>query len=334
MKAILKSNLVYLALFLSILGNYSCQSESSDIIDELRTICFDTEILPAFQMSCAAADCHSADAVNVLHLDSYEGILAGIEPGDAANSKIYKAIISTKKDHMPPEQTLSQESRTLIRVWIEQGALNSVCGSQGIDTSKTDTTRQQEPWSNPFVCFERDILPIMQSSCGLTGCHDPITRREEFNFTTYAGILKGLKAGDPLDSKIYKAITEDEAEDIMPPPPNKPLTRAQIDSIYNWILRGAPDEECGDACDTVNVNYGTHLEPLLAASCRGCHSGANPAKGIRLESYANLVAVINAGAIPNVLRNSAGYPLMPPGRQLSECNIRKFEIWIENGMPE
>jgi hypothetical protein len=305
----------------------SCTSDPSDI-GSLREVCFDAEVLPIFQTGCAVSGCHDATAADGYRLDSYASIMKGIQPFDAFASTIYRPIISTGEDRMPPEVPLTLEERMLIRVWIDQGAARTVCG----DSVPTDTTGGN-PWSNPHVCFERDILPVMQSSCGITGCHDPFTMVEEYNFTTYAGILEGLNPGNPNSSKIYESITEDEPSDIMPPPPYDPLTQAQIDSIYNWILAGAPNEPCGESCDTVSVTFNTHLEPLMVASCKGCHSGTSPQGGVRLESYNDLVASVNSGAVPAVLTASSGYSLMPPYGQLSECEIRTFEIWIENGMP-
>lgn len=119
----------------------------------------------------------------------------------------------------------------------------------------------------------------------------------------------------------------------MPPPPYEPLTKAQIDSVYNWILNGAPDEFCGEGCDTTDITYSTHLASLVSTNCTGCHSGTSPQGGVRLASYADLVATVNAGSVPAVLKTESGYSLMPPYSALSDCDIRKFEIWIENGMP-
>ncbi len=306
----------------------SCQHEA-DNISRLRSVCFDTEILPLFQSSCATTDCHDVTAQDGYRLDSYEGILKGISSGNPHNSEIYKTIIAVGDDRMPPDDPLSQEYRMLIRVWIEQGAVNKICQLPP-DSIINDTITP--PYSNPYVCFERDILPIMQSSCGVTDCHDPFTMEEEFNFTNYQGILEGLIPGNPEKSKIYKSISEVETSNLMPPPPYNPLTTAQIDSIYNWILKGAPDEFCGEACDTTDITYSTHLASIVSTNCTGCHSGTSPSGAVNIENYADLVATVNAGSVPAVLRAENGYLLMPLYGPLSECDIRKFEIWIDKGM--
>jgi len=315
-------------VLLIILNTSSCQSDTQDI-SQLREVCFDTEVLPIFQASCATTECHDEiSAEDGYILNSYQGIIQGIKSGDPQDSKLYKTIIDTGDDHMPPNNTLPKESRTLIRIWIEQGGVNKICQLPP-DSIINDTIL---PYSNPYVCFERDILPIMQSSCGVTACHDPFTMEEEFNFTNYQGILDGLIPGNPEKSKIYKSISEVETSNLMPPPPYNPLTNAQIDSIYNWILNGVPDEYCGEACDTTDITYATHLESIVATNCTGCHSGASPSGAVSIENYTDLVAAVNNGSVPAVLRAENGYSLMPLYGPLSECDIRKFEIWIDNGM--
>ena len=127
--------------------------------DGLRTVCFDTEVFPLLQSSCATTDCHDAAAEGGFMLDSYEGILVGVLSGDPHNSSIYKTIISTGDDHMPPDTLLAMEDRVLIRVWIEQGAVKSICEVPA-DSIINDTI----PYTNPYVCFERDILPVLSSS--------------------------------------------------------------------------------------------------------------------------------------------------------------------------
>ena len=249
----------------------SCEQEAGNT-DGLRSVCFDTEVLPLFQSACATTDCHDAAAEGGYQLDSYESIREGITSRDIYKSKIYTTIISTGENRMPPDSLMPIEQRMLIRVWIEQGAANIIC----TEPPDPDPDPITPPYSNPYVCFERDILPVMQSSCGITDCHDPYTMVEEFNFTTYQGILDGLVPGNPAISKIYKSINEDEPSDIMPPPPYEALSRAQIDSVYAWILKGAPDEFCGDICDTVDISYLTHLEAIINSRCKSCHSGGSP----------------------------------------------------------
>lgn len=309
----------------------SCKHDSN-IINDLPEVCFEAQILPIFQTSCALSGCHDASSrESGLVLDSYDNIVKHVQAGDPYKSRIYKSITDIWSDEMmPPGQSLSLESRTLIRVWIEQGAMNTICP----DTIPPDTITNPEDtatWVNPRACFDRDILPIFVSSCAISGCHDAANPQDGIILTDYMKIRSRVTPGNPEESDIYEKITEDNALDIMPPPPYDPLPQAQIDSIYKWILYGALDEYCGIACDTSSeMTFSGYVWPIIEVSCRSCHTGSSPNGGVLLDSYANIAAVAADGRLKAVL-NGDGIPLMPPGVGLSGCKVRQIEIWIENG---
>ena len=96
------------------------------------------------------------------------------------------------------------------------------------------------PGDAETICYEKDIKPILMSNCAYAGCHDPITMEEDYDFSSYQGVMASgtVKPGDPNDSKMYKAIT-DKGEDFMPPPPKPKLSTANIGLIYLWIKQGA-----------------------------------------------------------------------------------------------
>jgi len=223
---------------------------------------------------------------------------------------------------------MSIAERSLIQVWIEQGAPQRLCAEPVTDTLPFG-------WQSPVVCFERDILPVMRSSCGVTDCHDPYTVAGGYNFTDYSGILKGTVPGNPESSKIFQVISVDGSSGIIHPSTFPPLAQNQIDSIYNWIASGAPNNYCGTYCDTFLVKYNTHLVGILDSKCVRCHNSDAPSGGVTLESYDELVSTTIEGSMPAVLRGADGYGIMPPGpiSPLKECDIRKFEIWNENGKP-
>lgn len=167
---------------------------------------------------------------------------------------------------MPSCQPLSRYNRTLIRVWIEQGAKNLMC--KPIDAAT---------YVNPRACFQRDILPVLLSNCAISGCHDAVTAKEEYRFNNYTNTLKAVNISNPSGSKLYDVITENNPEDVMPPPPYNRLSDIQIDSILAWITYGALDEFCGIACDTVSVmSFTSDIWPVIENSCKGCHSGGSP----------------------------------------------------------
>jgi len=106
--------------------NNSCQHEGI-LADQLEEICFTEQVLPIFQNSCGTSGCHDQNsAKNGYVFTDYASIMKSITPGNADKSKAYEAITSTL-EIMPPDNPLPQDKRTLIRIWIEQGAKETVC---------------------------------------------------------------------------------------------------------------------------------------------------------------------------------------------------------------
>lgn len=319
-----------LSTILIIVITYSCTHDSEGIGD-IREICFEDEILPIFQNSCALSGCHdSRGSAEGLVLNSYSSILGSISPGDPTASPAYTSLTASGEDRMPPDSPVPVQNRQLIRIWIEQGALNTTCQ----DTTTQDTTTQ-DPGDGIITrraCFERDILPVLHSSCAISGCHDALTHEEGYVFDNYTGILRAVSPGNPRDSKLYEKITDNDSEERMPPPGYDPLPQEYIDSINNWIIYGALDEECGTSCDTTSeMTFSGNVWPIVELNCRGCHSGTSPSGQVFLTGYDEIAAVVSIGLIPSVLRGTGDNPRMPPTGSLPECTIRQIEIWIENG---
>jgi hypothetical protein len=98
------------------------------------------------------------------------------------------------------------------------------------------------------VYFQRDILPLLNSSCAKAGCHDAATANDGVILDSYFNVMAtaDVEPGNPDDSDLYEVITDDDPEDRMPPPPLDPLTNNQIAMIRKWILQGAQDLNCID----------------------------------------------------------------------------------------
>lgn len=199
----------------------------------------------------------------------------------------------------------------------------------------SDTTGN--PTSNE-VCFQRDVLPIFQSSCALSGCH-AAPGQDGYVFSSYQTIMrKGVVAGDPFDSEIFEKITEDRLDKRMPPTPRNPLTPQQIELIRRWIAEGAKNTNCPPptgGCDTLNMTYTRNIKPILQTYCLGCHSGPNPSAGQRLDNFSDVRAAGVSGRLYGVVSHSAGYPKMPyNGNKLDDCRIATIKAWVSQGAKE
>ncbi|MEI6140030.1 MAG: hypothetical protein WCP85_12245 [Mariniphaga sp.] len=91
------------------------------------------------------------------------------------------------------------------------------------------------------VCFQRDVLPIFQNSCGTTGCHNG-KGEGGVTLTDYASIIKTIDAGNPYKSKAYLAITGKGFAQMMPP--SGALTQKERILIRVWIEQGAMPTTC------------------------------------------------------------------------------------------
>ena len=317
-----------LLLFVSAFMQVQCRHDGLNV-SNLKQVCFDTQIAPIFINNCGS--CHSASrSKGGFSFVDYNSILQSVTPYNAEKSTAYQAITGKAfKQLMPPGIPLSENDRILIRVWIDQGALNTTCTATGGNGNTGGTTGGTTPPSggsgNP-VCFQRDILPVLLSSCGTTGCHNQTSAREGYVITSYASVMSNMVvAGSPGSSRLYTAV----ANNNMPPSSYTKLTTAEKDSIYNWIKDGALNSTCSSSCDTTTVTYSNQITAIMTANCISCHSGSSAQKGILLDSYANVKANMDNG---NILSAVQGITLqMPPGGQITNCEMRQLEIWKATG---
>jgi hypothetical protein len=321
----LSALLAFLLLPLSFLVN-SCKHDGIPA-DQFDPICFTEQVLPIFQNSCAT--CHGGSRSEAgLDFSNYTGIMKAITAGNADKSKAYKAITSTFQ-LMPPDNALPESKRTIIRLWIEQGAKETTCGTTGTTTTTTATTTSGTLWA----CYDRDIQPILMSSCAVSGCHNATTHKDGVDFSSYAKTLERIKAGSPTTSSLYNAITAKQSSDnFMPPSPYSPLSQTAIDTIYSWIKRGGLNEECASPCDTTGtIGYTSHIKSIIDLSCASCHGATNPSGGIKLLTASDVQTVAKSGKFLGAVKRKSGYTAMPPAYALSTCEVRQIELWINQG---
>lgn len=106
----------------------SCKHPTENLAD-VAPICFQSQVLPIFQSNCGMKGCHDGAKHEGFSCADYNSVMASITPYDLKNSKAYDAIISTWFNEMPPKShsPLTLEQRTVIAVWIQQGAKNTTC---------------------------------------------------------------------------------------------------------------------------------------------------------------------------------------------------------------
>jgi hypothetical protein len=185
------------------------------------------------------------------------------------------------------------------------------------------------------VYFTNDILPLVVSSCGTTGCHDEDSHKDGVILTDYTSIIRTgkVKPGDPNDSEFLESLTDD-GDDLMPPPPYDPWSSDQVEMVRKWIVQGAQNNSCSDGCDTTNVSFSGQIWPMMETYCTGCHSVSAPGGGIVIAGYEDMVALAGNGSLMGSIRYEEGYAPMPTNQMLSECNISLLQLWLDEGLPE
>lgn len=190
----------------------------------------------------------------------------------------------------------------------------------------------------PTVCFQDQVLPLINSNCAISGCHDASS---EESLSNYNDIMNFVSPGKPNQSKLYKLITTTSLlSEFMPPSPKTPLTQNQIDAISIWILQGAENNTCPEPpCDTSNVTFTGIVFPIIQDNCYGCHSGSNPEGGILLTNFEQIKAQgeIPAGSTGSLIGSikwvNGNYQMPKNSNPLSDCKIAQIDKWILNGMP-
>ena len=183
-------------------------------------------------------------------------------------------------------------------------------------------------------CFTRDIQPLINSNCTMSGCHSG-GGGEARDLTTYSGIMGYVRVGNANASRLYTVLSG-SGDNKMPPNGNTPLNSAQKALIALWINDGAKNTSCpidtSGGCDTTAITYSAFVSPLLQNYCLGCHSGSNPSGGINLSSYAGVQAVATNGQLVGGLLGTPPYFIMPQtGAPLDACTIAKIRAWVNHG---
>ncbi|MBS1763961.1 MAG: cytochrome c [Bacteroidetes bacterium] len=88
-------------------------------------------------------------------------------------------------------------------------------------------------------------------------------------------------------------------------------------------------------CDTTDVTYRQSVVPVLKNNCYSCHSTAMANGSVVLDNYQSVKAVAADGRLLGSINHESGYIAMPQDQgKLSDCDIRKITIWIENGIQD
>lgn len=196
------------------------------------------------------------------------------------------------------------------------------------------------------ICFESQVFPMLQTSCGMTGCHGNGSAEEGFDVSSYETIMQSVTPGDPRTSTLYRVITDYNGETFMPP--DQPLTREQRTIIQLWILQDAKNTTCGfgpGGGGTVyndTICFVQNILPLFISSCAmsSCHDGLSQGEEedlFPLNSYTSIMQHVEpynpSGSEVYKAVNGQEEDFMPPPPKspLTTAQKELMRKWIAGG---
>lgn len=87
-------------------------------------------------------------------------------------------------------------------------------------------------------------------------------------------------------------------------------------------------------CEPGTASFSVDVLPVMNQNCNmaACHNSNDRAAGIVLDTYQDLLPVLNNGSLLGSIRYQPGYAPMPDGLpQLDPCAIQKIEAWVNAG---
>jgi cytochrome c5 len=197
------------------------------------------------------------------------------------------------------------------------------------------------------VCFYGQVMPVLEISCGIAGCHDG--SQEGFLAADYSSVMQSIVPGDPRGSKLYQVITDINGETMMPP--DIPLSKEVRSTIQVWIAQGAIETSCDTGNGGSNppppatndsICFVQDILPLFLSNCAmsSCHDGLSQGEEDNLYAL-NSYTTIRAHVVPFEPSRSpvysavtgSGEEFMPPAPKSPLTNAQKelMRKWIADG---
>jgi cytochrome c5 len=324
-----------LMILIGVLSTLSSCTHDSSLIEGIDTVCFESQVMPIMQTSCGISGCHDGSAEGFNTTD-YQTIMQAVTPNDPRGSKLYQVITDINSENMmPPDRPLTTNQRSIIEVWIAQGANHTTC-SPNTNPGGGDTITINKD----TICFNQNILPMFINNCAMTSCHDGSSQGEEdelYALNSYSTIRAHVNPFNPDASTVYRAVNG-KGEEFMPPPPKPALTTVQKNLLKKWITDGALNSNCpNNNCDTTGtVGFTAKVKPIMDNYCISCHNASVSSGGVNLNGYLQVKSYAEkmrngTPLLVGTIRQLSGFKAMPPSIKLDDCSIIKIESWIAQG---
>lgn len=186
--------------------------------------------------------------------------------------------------------------------------------------------------------LEASAMKIIQRKC--VSCHNADNPSGQIDdLLTKDSLLyyRLIIPGEPNLSDLYTVIKNGD----MPPAPNKPLTSAESQLIYDWILNGFSDTSSGitppnQAPITVLAPTFSSIKALIINNkCLSCHNSTNSSGGVNFSTYASTMNTVQAGRpeVSTIYTSTVSQRMPTTANKLTGAELQAIQQWITNGAP-
>lgn len=218
---------------------------------------------------------------------------------------------------------------TVLPAFVMYSARSGKAGNSGLNTGGAGA-------DSSIVCFQQDVLPILQSNCAKPGCHTQADQKHGVVLNNYVNLM------NTVESEIEDGETKSDLEKVlrrnkMPPASHTPLSKDQKEVIFRWIQQGMQNTQCNqaDSIKTIEnnaLNFSLAINPILKKYCFGCHSGSNPSNGYDFSNPDKFREIALTGKVYLAISHSPGATPMPYlGDKIPQSEIVKIKEWVEQG---
>lgn len=216
---------------------------------------------------------------------------------------------------------------------------------------------------NEGISFSKQVAPILVANC--MGCHDD-TARGGLRLDTFAGMRKGgmngpmLAPGNAQRSLVMARLLAAAPQRM--PKGKEQLEEKDLRTIADWITQGArydqqdqnlmladlgkekrPEVKIAKPDGTETVSFEKDIAPIFVTFCLRCHSGNDPASGLSVETFEDILIGGDSGEvlIAGNMKESRLYrligglenPRMPQGQaRITRKNLNDIQAWIKEGL--
>lgn len=211
-------------------------------------------------------------------------------------------------------------------------------GTSGTGTGTTTSNNGGTLGCNPdSVYFEQQVLPIVTSLCGKSGCHGTIQRHEfQLVYSTKSESYNAISSRFSTSSRLARALNEMAGQRVSG---YSAPSSDQLAVLQKWIAQGKPNNSC-NGCDATQFAFNANVAPLFKFYCAGCHPAPGSTSIPNLTTYAAIQTELknNPGRLLASIQWTAPYNTsttkMPQGSsQLSQCELDVIRKWVEAGAP-